>query len=175
MQWSKLKKRIEDKICDSLKGRVEVHSTRYRNSSDIEGRGWITIDKKDIFSACTIKWEVEYHNIDQQIQSANKNSDFDDPSGRYYFFPQNHAHDILKKQGIYSQYEFYDAIETYLNLSINDALKSQNALIRTFAIIDCRVGKRRLPKLKSEIGQEAIVNTLYRLRCEVEGININRV
>ncbi len=170
MQWSKLKKRIEERICDSLKGRVEIHSTRYRGTHDDEGRSWITIDKKDVFSACTMKWMVEFHSVDNQLKKINEGLDVENTESNLYFFPENQAHSILKKQGIYSQYEFYDAIETSLNMPVDKALKSDNALIRAFAIIDKRVGKRRLPKLCTELGEDALVNTLYRLRCETEGI-----
>jgi len=51
MKWSKLKKQIEDKFCESLKRRVELRSTRYRRAHDHDGKGWFTVDKRCVHSS----------------------------------------------------------------------------------------------------------------------------
>src|SRR4051794_27003772 len=45
MRWSKVKQLVEERFAPSLHGRVEVHSTRYYSG---QGRGWITIDKREV-------------------------------------------------------------------------------------------------------------------------------
>jgi len=53
MQWSKLRKKVESFLAGSVKGRVGFHFTQYRRVWYGDGRGWITIDKKQVTSmAC---------------------------------------------------------------------------------------------------------------------------
>lgn len=49
----------------------------------------------------------------------------------------------------YSNYDFFLAATEYLQLSIKDAFESENYLIKVFAIMDRRVGKRTLDKIQS--------------------------
>jgi hypothetical protein len=50
MQWSKLKKRFEDRVAPCFAGKLRVHVTEYRNNSMDVGRGWITVDGEQIAS-----------------------------------------------------------------------------------------------------------------------------
>lgn len=52
MRWSKLNQLVEDRMADSLQRRVEVHNARYRHAHDGEGRGWITVDKREVANMC---------------------------------------------------------------------------------------------------------------------------
>ena len=54
MRWSKLKKTVEDKFADSIKGKVELWSTAYRKPNSSTGRGWITIEGKELVNFATI-------------------------------------------------------------------------------------------------------------------------
>ena len=57
------------------------------------------------------------------------------------------------------------------NQSIEDSLKSDNLLVRIFAIIDRRIGKRRLVKMRNEIENEPeIFQFFYNVRVEAEQI-----
>jgi len=62
-RWSKWKKRIEEFICDDLKDRVDIHATVYRKTHDQLGKVWIELDKKVIFEANTLEWEMEYFTL----------------------------------------------------------------------------------------------------------------
>jgi len=51
MQWTKLQKRFEELVAPSLRGRVKVHVTGYRETRGFDvGRGWITLDGKEVVS-----------------------------------------------------------------------------------------------------------------------------
>jgi hypothetical protein len=50
MQWSKLKKRYEERLATCLRGRLRVHLTEYRTNSMDVGRGWMTLDGKQVCS-----------------------------------------------------------------------------------------------------------------------------
>ncbi|MFV7667498.1 hypothetical protein [Shewanella algae] len=43
MQWSKLKKRVEENFAESIKGRIEIFTTSYRRQGEI-ARSWVVID-----------------------------------------------------------------------------------------------------------------------------------
>lgn len=59
----------------------------------------------------------------------------------------------------------------YINQSITESLDDENAVVRMFAILDRRVGKRTLVKLASNIdSQPEWLQKFYRLRVDVEGI-----
>ena len=66
MQWSKRKKKVEEFFSDEVKGRVELRSTHYRGTHDEEGRGYITFDKNEIWSMCTLS----FYSIDGFIVAA---------------------------------------------------------------------------------------------------------
>lgn len=76
------------------------------------------------------------------------------------------------KEGIYSQVEFMEAVDQYLNSPIEVSLKSNNVLIKILVLLDRRVGKRTLKNMKSQIlNEEDIVQYFYKLRCDAEGIS----
>ena len=50
MQWSKLKKRYEQLLADSLKGRLQIHVTEQRKSPFDVGRGWIMFEGREVVS-----------------------------------------------------------------------------------------------------------------------------
>ncbi len=73
-----------------------------------------------------------------------------------------------------SQYDDYQALadlKAYLRISIDDALKTDTPLVRALAVIDRRLGKRRLRSLDVGSDEHPLVRELYRLRCEAEGIS----
>lgn len=51
MQWSQAKKRFESLLALSLKDRLKIYITKYRDTSGFDiGRGWITFDGNEIIS-----------------------------------------------------------------------------------------------------------------------------
>jgi len=81
---------------------------------------------------------------------------------------------------VYAAYDFLYAIQKFFLLKIGEALISENMLVRMFAILDKRVGKRTLKKL-AETGTEGIedlpdwLRSFYLLRLEAEGIRENEM
>ncbi|MEM5594513.1 hypothetical protein AAHH67_27260 [Niallia circulans] len=74
-------------------------------------------------------------------------------------------------EGIFAQYDFFDAVEEFLRLPIELALKSDNMVIKILSLIDRRVGKRTLQKIKDSIHEEKdIVQYFFQLRYEAEGL-----
>lgn len=75
------------------------------------------------------------------------------------------------KEGLYSQVEFLEAINGYANTPMEDLLKSEKTLTKILVTLDRRMGKRTLETMKKTItNEEEIVQYLYKLRCDAEGV-----
>ena len=70
MPWSKLKQRIEETFADSVRGRVELHQTRYRRAHDQAGELWITLDGEQILSAGSYTAELMMAVISAEFEST---------------------------------------------------------------------------------------------------------
>ncbi|MCL6613795.1 MAG: hypothetical protein K6U03_04120 [Firmicutes bacterium] len=175
IKWSKLKKQLEQRICDPLKGRVEFFLTNYRTrlGHEAETRFWITVDGEEVFSASRLRWLIEYGSLANQIREINKCTDFRSPEQREgYYRAYDDAEKILRKRGLIDDYEFGKSLKKYLSLPFDEALKSNNPVFKALAIIDGRLGKRRLQELSIQKNEHQLILRLYKLRCEVEGIDL---
>ena len=69
----------------------------------------------------------------------------------------------------YTDNEFCKSLENYRNQSIQDSIQSENPLERMFAVLDRRVGKRSLGKLKETMEEQSEwLQQFYRLRLNIE-------
>jgi hypothetical protein len=140
MRWSKLKQLVEDRMADSLQRRVEVHSTRYHNDR------W----QEDSRGWLTIdKCEV---------------TNFSSLSYPYWTTASSPQKYISEKA------EFEQALGHMLTLSSEQMLASQNAIVRALAMLDRRLGKRRLREMELSDDEHPLVRQFYDLRCEAECI-----
>lgn len=77
------------------------------------------------------------------------------------------------KDGFYSQVEFVEAVNEYLNSSIEELLKSDNVLIKILVLLDRRIGKRTLKNMNEVMAKEDnMVQYFYKLRCDAEGLMV---
>lgn len=152
-QWSKIRDKLENEyLADSLKGRIRYFATAYRESHDGDkGRAAIYLDGKPIISGSTFEeWAKPDHSYAYE-----------------YLSPE----DGDLKNGWFDQYDFYLSFEEYDNQSIEASLNSQNQLVRIFAVLDRRTGKRTLCKLKERIDTESeIFRLFYAIRTDAETI-----
>ena len=160
--WSKLKKAVESHFALSVIGRVELRSTRYRKAHDDVGRGWITVDKKEAWNLCTFKYWHALYESKKKIQARRDVSIMD---------AYRLASTEIENQGILSQERFYDMLDEYCSLSIERALASENVLIQALAMLDKRLGKRKLRSLKLESNAHPMVQYFFKFRLKAEGID----
>ena len=168
--WSKLRKRLENLICESLRDRVKFTVTNYRKAHDQLGRAFISVDKNEVFNMCTLTSNNALFEKEEEL--------LNDLQLKYDVFNeeqncsiQNKAHEIIMTEGVFAQYDFFEAVEQYLNSSIEVSLQSNHIIIMILSLIDRRVGKRTLIRIKESIQQEhKIVQFFYTLRCEAERI-----
>lgn len=164
MMWSKLKSRIEAGFADCLKGRVEVWNTRYRGAHDQEGEGWITIDGKRIHSMSSLSFIIARNDLFLKFRSDG------DLSVQEAW---DKAETLLETTGQMSLGGFNAALFDYLNLSIEDAIGSERTPIRAFAMLDRRLGRRRLQSYDLR-NEPELVSVFHQIRCAFEGINLDR-
>lgn len=170
-KWSKAKKHLKSLVCDTLRSRVDFQVINYRRAHDQLGRAVITVDKIEKLSMCTITAERAEYYKEWELRRDLGDFDFDDVDKNISI--QDEAHQRLKKEGIYGQYDFFFALEEYFNSSIEDALQSTDLLMKILCLLDRRVGKRTLLKMKDSILTEhELVQEFYQLRCEAEKLNI---
>lgn len=163
ISFSGMRKYLEQEMmCGSLKGRVRYFATRYRECFDHEGRMAILLDGKEVFWSSWFKWNEEYHNAHEEGCPDELS---DDPAVLDYW------DDVAHARGGMDQFCFYNAFHVFQNQSIEKSLEDQDSIVRLFAILDKRVGKRRLDSLKEKVAdQPEWLQPFYRLRLEADQI-----
>ena len=79
--------------------------------------------------------------------------------------------DTALRLGIFDQRCFYNAFAEFDQQSIEMSLKSENLIVRIFAVLDRRVGKRRLALMKETIAEEPdTFREFYAIRVKEEGL-----
>ena len=165
LSWSAMRKILEqDNICDSLKGRIQYFATRYRRSHDEEGRVAVRLDGNEIFKSSFFDWQNKRIVVREHIVIPNM-----DKMQWWEYWDAVHLE--TKNFAGFDQNGFYEAFYIYQNSSIDKCLQSPDPVVRLFAIMDKRVGKRRLNSILSEIDkQPEWLQVFYRLRLEADEI-----
>ena len=156
--WSGTRKKLEkDYLCPALRGRVRYFATTYRESHDQEGRAAILVDGEEILKS-------NYYEYDGTLWHS------------YYNSEEQDAHIIRQSvldKGLFDQRIFYAAFREFDDQSIEASLSSETPIVRIFALLDRRLGKRRLAALEETMEQELDwVRPFYRLRMEAEGLSL---
>jgi hypothetical protein len=186
MIWSKMKQNLESFLCPALVGIVEYRATGYRYLPDKKGRSYITVDKKEVFNmsdvTTLIKWyqteqdmkndpQIQIPVSEEDIEAVRKDSFGKIPEERLAVMARNrkisvYAKDMLAAQEVLNKSDFYAAANTFLSGSIEKSLESEDILLNIFALVDRRVGKKRLLNMKEDIRMKhPIVQYFYDLRC----------
>jgi hypothetical protein len=163
MQWSKLKHIIESKFADKVKGRVELFSTRYTKPNSTTGRGWITVDKKQIVNFATLK---SMHNYGAYYHEATETKCVTHPA----ISDTERLEGNLIEEGEFSRFDLHNCCWEYLNLTVEEGLEHKSPIINFLAIIDKRLGKRRLVELDSE-KLHPLLKYILEFRLDAEGLH----
>lgn len=160
--WSGMRHKLEqDYLAPSLRGRVQYFVTTYVKCHDQEGRAAIRVDGKEI-----VKGGYYNHYVKAGQLPA------DDPRRTDWLKQLNTVDDIALKLGMFDQYTFYDSFPEFDNQSIEKSLESDDLLVRIFAVLDRRVGKRRLLSMRESASSSSeIFQRFLALRLEAEGLS----
>lgn len=162
--WSGMRKYLEkEMLADSLNGRIRYGCTTY-----------VGMDGCKIFEVCIddkqvkrFSWETVNNYFVEKGYKSIKN-----PYGPLEYWDEFRS--LLDKYPLnerteYTDNEFSDALAEYRNQEITKSIQSDNPIVRMFAILDRRVGKRTLEKLKDTSDEQPDwLKQFYVLRFEAE-------
>lgn len=174
--WSGVRKKLEQEmLCDSLKGRVQYFLTHYHGAPDNYGRFCVRVDGKEMVFANSynVNKLFAYAN---QIQNQRKIPNRQWNGKNFLYDEENReveeeAEKIMMIEGNMNIWQIINAIKKYMDLSAQDAIQSENEIIRMFAMLDRRIGRRTLMHIQVQVEkQPEWLQFFYKLRLEAEGI-----
>ena len=187
MAWSKLKQQLESFLCPALCDRVAYRATSYRYLPDKAGQCYLMVDKKNILQMNEGEAEIRWYQNEQEIKNDPnidipvKSEDIEAikgstkgpiPEERLAVIARSRKLSELAKQlwtaqGVLSKSDFQGVAGKFLAISIEEALESDDILLNVLALIDRRVGKKRLLKMKDVMKlKHPIVQYFYQLRLK---------
>lgn len=184
MSWSKLKQNLESFLCPALYGRVEYRATGYRYLPDKAGLCYIAVDKKNVLNmsdkTTLIKWyqtEMEIKNdsdiqipINEEIEAVRKDTKGTVPEDRLKVIARSrkiseYAKELLLAQVSLSKSNFSGVANKFLSISIEESIESHDILLNILALVDRRVGKKRILNMAEKMKlKHPIVQYFYELR-----------
>lgn len=188
MSWSKLKQNLESFLAPALHGRVEYLATSYRYVSDKAGQCYIGVDNKHILNMSDttsgIRWyqsELEIKNDPElyipispaDIEAVRRSSKGPIPEDRLKVMARGRkisdlAKELMAAQAALSKSNFTATATKFLATSIEDNLESKDILLNILALVDRRVGKKRLVNMSGTIKiKHPAVQYFYELRLAV--------
>jgi len=135
--WLGLKKQLTEQLCEPLKNRITYFLTRYHKVHNVYGRASIRLDGKELINFSWVEMYIQENDTKQYWEETGV-WDYEAPALK----------EKWNQEAVFSDYDFLEAATKFLQLSIKDALQSDNYLIHVFAIMDKRVGKRTLEAIK---------------------------
>jgi hypothetical protein len=185
MVWSKEKQQLESFLSPALQGRVEYRATSYRYLPDKAGQCYISVDKKDVFrmndATTSIRWyqtEQEIKNDllvqipigDEEIEAVRNDTKGTVPEERLIVIARNRkasecAKAMLSAQALLSKSDFNASANKFLSVSIEESLESGDILLNVLALVDRRVGKKKLLNMLGKMKlKHPVVQYFYELR-----------
>lgn len=185
MSWSKVKQQLESFLCPALHGRVEYRATSYRYLLDKAGQCYITVDKKNVLNmshpTSPIKWYqseleikndalIQIHISAEDMEAIRKATNGNIPEDRLKVIAKSRkisalAKELLSTQSSLSKSNFITVATKFLSISITESLESNDILLNVLALVDRRVGKKRLLSMSEKMkAKHPIVQYFYELR-----------
>ena len=164
--WSGIRNKLEnDYLCPALRGHIQYFATSYSKSADHEGRAAIRMDGVEVLRS---NYYTYFENVWTKFHHLRSTTLKDCDSAKEAI---NQAHAFALEQGTFDQKVFYQAFGIFDNQSIEKSLVSGNPLVRIFALLDRRLGKRRLLALEESMERELPwVRAFYVIRMQAEGL-----
>lgn len=166
--WSGIRNKLEnDYLCPALRGRIQYFATSYSKSLDHEGRAAIRLDSVEVLRSNYYDYSKNYWNRYQALRQEGAGEDAPKK-------PSQMAYEGALNDGCFDQWFFYEVFRIFDNQSIEKSLVCKSPLVRIFALLDRRLGKRRLLALAETMEQELDwVRAFYGIRMQAEGLMEN--
>lgn len=157
--WTGIRHKLEnDYLAESLRGRIRYECISYSKCPDHEGRAAILLDGEQVLSGsyCEQWSKAKLLPKDETLAKRLRGE-----------FP--YMDETALKYGQFDQWCVYRAFYEFDSQSIEKSLASDNLLIRIFAVLDRRTGKRTLLRLNDTEDGE-IFRRFLMIRMEAEGM-----
>lgn len=185
MSWSKLKQQLEGLLSPALNGRVEYRAPGYRYLPDKSGICYISVDKKNVLNMSdktkSIRWyqtELEIKNdpdiqipiTNDEIEAVRKATKGPVPEDRLIVMARSrksteHAKELLSAQAALVKSNFIVAANKFLTTPIEESLESGDMVLNILALVDRRVGKKRIADMSGKMRlKHPVVQYFYDLR-----------
>ena len=149
--WSGIRHKLETEyLAISLRGHIQYFVTTYSKSPDHEGRAAIRYNGKEIIKG-------NYWNQYVKAHLFPKDDTYERRMHEGFPFIDNTALEL----GVFDQRCFYQAFDEFENQNIDKSLVSDNLIVRIFAVLDRRVGKRRLISMRNFIHSFQLYSFLF--------------
>lgn len=162
--WSAIRKKLEeDYLCPALRGRIQYFITKYRESHDQRGRAAIRFDGVEVLKSSYVEYIKQFCRNEEKLEKTQPD------------MPGREQEELLwimtESDGCIDEIVFYNAFDEFDNQSIEKSLCSKHPLVRVFALLDRRVGKRRLLAMRERMNEELDwVRMFYHIRMKAEGL-----
>ena len=185
MSWSKLKQQLEGFLSPALQGRVEYRATSYRYLPDKAGLCYISVDKRNVLNMSDISTQIKWYKTELEIKNdlaSHMPVNAEDievvrnsikgtvPEDRLIIIARDrkitgYAKELLAAQTSLSKSNFIVVANQFLSTSIDESLEGDDILLNIFALVDRRVGKKRILNLSDKIKlKHPAVQYFYELR-----------
>ena len=129
---------LHPRFAPELRKRVDFHLTNYREYGSRGHEVWITVDGEKVFSASYADYMIS-ENVLQREKGLRTFAEGKEG---------NVAHDVLTRAEIHDASITVYTFREYLDSDPQDALVSNDPVLKSLAIIDRRMGQRTLAKLR---------------------------
>ena len=159
--WSGMRKYLEkEMLAESLKGRVSYFCSTFVG---MDGCGMFAVKVDNV----PVK-QFSMETIASSEYSGGKPVSMPEYWKGYWAEKKNTS---LEDRQEFDDVEFADALQQYREISIDKSLASANPIVRMFAILDRRVGKRTLEKITGIMNEQPEwLQFFYKLRMDAESI-----
>ena len=159
--WSGIRNKLEKEyLALSLRGHIQYFVTTYSKSPYHEVRAAIRYNGKEIIKG-------NYWNQYVKAHLFPKDDTYERRMHEGFPFIDNTALEL----GVFDQRCFYQAFDEFENQNIDKSLVSDNLIVRIFAVLDRRVGKRRLIAMRNLMEEQAhVFQEFYAIRMYHEGL-----
>lgn len=158
----------KEMLAPSLRGLVFYRATTY---AGMDGDCIF-----EVFIGEKIKKQFSFETVNSYFieKGISKNKDPFGAKDYWEDFWENMERYPLEKRSEYTDQEFSQALSIYRNQNIGESLTSINPIVRMFAILDRRVGKRNLKDLALSLeSQPDWLREVYKFRIYKEGMGLN--
>lgn len=167
--WSKTRKALTDRLADNLKKRVSYSFAEYLTNYHELPVFYIRVDNKTWFSSDLICFNVACGVQNKLMEALPPEMSYHEK----YALTERKASEItIRNTGFVDVDTIMKYIHEYLNvLSIDECLSGENYFHYLLAILDRRVGKRRIKAILDNIENEPEwIRRFILLRAEAENL-----